>query len=231
MTWNELIQNEKRQEYYANGIIPFLQREYFEYECYPPKEMIFNAFYSISSPEDVKVVIIGQDPYHEPGQAMGLSFSVHENCIPNPPSLQNIIKEIKHEYNMDNDHYDRPLYRGDLTYLAKQGVLLLNATLTVRRGQANSHADCGWQIFTDHIIEYLDMLNKPMVFMLWGKFAQNKRVLLTGNNIKILTTSHPSPFSVNRGFFGCNHFIQCNEYLKQNGLEPIDWIGDSNYVS
>ena len=229
MTWNEFILNEQKQDYYANGIIPFLQYEYSQYECYPPKNEIFRGIFSIPSPEDVKVVILGQDPYHEPGQANGMAFSVRTEC-PNPPSLQNIIKEICNEYGVGIEE-NPPLFHGDLEYLAKQGVLLLNTTLSVRRGQANSHSECGWQIFTDHIIQYLDMLNKPIVFMLWGKYAQSKSYLITGSNAKVLRTSHPSPFSANRGFLGCNHFVQCNEFLKANGLKPIDWLGDSNYVS
>jgi uracil-DNA glycosylase len=227
MTWNDLIQNEQTKDYYANGIIPFLKEEYANYECYPPKENIFKALYSIPTPDDVKVIILGQDPYHEPGQAMGLSFSVPENCT-NPPSLKNIIKEVQHEMCIKDDSIDRPLYHGDLTYLAKQGVLLLNSTLTVRRGQANSHADCGWQQFTDTIISTLNEMNHPMVVMLWGKYAQRKSHLITGNKILVLTTSHPSPFSANRGFMGCNHFVKCNEYLKANGIEPIDWLGDTH---
>jgi uracil-DNA glycosylase len=224
MTWNEVIINEQKQDYYANGIAPFLKEEYKNYKCYPEKENIFKALYSIPSPDDVKVVIIGQDPYHEPGQAIGLSFAVSEDCK-NPPSLNNIINEIKDEFNI-TDATDRQLYHGDLTYLAKQGVLLLNATLTVRKGRANSHANCGWQIFTDHLIEYLNTLNKPIVFMLWGRFAQSKGNLITNQNFLKLATSHPSPYSANRGFMGSGHFVQCNEFLIKNGLVPINWLGE-----
>ena len=223
MTWNEILQNEIRQDYYANGVAPFLQEEYSKYTCYPPKENIFKAFYSIPTPEDVKVVILGQDPYHEPGQANGLAFSVTRDCV-NPPSLINIINEVFHEFNIPDGTLCN-INHGDLTCWANQGVLLLNTTLTVRRGLANSHSNCGWTIFTDHIIEYLNSLNRPMVFMLWGKYAQRKKYLVNNSNILVLTTSHPSPFSANRGFLGCNHFVKCNEYLKANGIEPIDWTG------
>lgn len=221
MTWNEILQNEIKQDYYVNGIAPFLREEYSKYTCYPNKDNIFKAFYSMPSPEDVKVVILGQDPYHEPGQANGLAFSVQRDCV-NPPSLVNIIDEVYHEFNVKGVYN---LSHGDLTCWANQGVLLLNTTLTVRRGQANSHSNCGWNIFTDHIIQYLNDLNKPMVFMLWGKYAQRKRYLVNNNHILVLTTSHPSPFSANKGFLGCNHFIKCNEYLKANGIQPIDWLG------
>lgn len=221
MTWNEILQNEISQEYYQNGIAPFLRQEYAQFECYPSKDNIFKAFYSIPSPENVKVVILGQDPYHEPGQANGLAFSVQRDCV-NPPSLNNIIDEVQHEFNVQGIN---AVNYGDLTCWAKQGVLLLNTTLTVRRGQANSHSGCGWTTFTDHIIQYLNSMNQPMVFMLWGKYAQRKKYLVNNNKILVLTTSHPSPFSANRGFFGCNHFVKCNEYLKANNIQPIDWTG------
>lgn len=233
MTWNEIIQNEQKQDYYANGIVPFLQEEYMKHICFPAKENIFKALYATSSPENVKVVIIGQDPYHEPGEAMGLAFSVYEN-FSNPPSLKNIIQEVTNEYSEKaiikqdtGKQIIKPckLLDGNLSFWATQGVLLLNASLTVRCHFPNSHANCGWQIFTDHIIEYLDKLNQPMVFMLWGKFAQNKARLLTNKNICVLKTSHPSPLSAYRGFMGCGHFKQCNDYLVQHNLTPIDWLG------
>lgn len=223
MTWNELIKNEKEQDYYANHLAPLMRNEYENFVCYPAKENIFKALYSIKSPEDVKVVIIGQDPYHEPGQAMGLSFSVPTD-VKNPPSLQNIIKEIQRETNISKE-FNCQLYSGDLTFWAEQGVLLLNSTLTVRKGNANSHANSGWQTFTDHIIQAIDEINNPVVYMLWGKFAQNKMKLITGSNALVLTASHPSPFSANRGFFGCDHFIKCNGYLRNQGLEGINWFG------
>lgn len=216
MTWNELISKEQHKHYYID-MVPILRSEYSNYECYPSKENIFKAMYSIKSPEDVKVVIIGQDPYHEPGQAMGLSFSVPNDVLA-PPSLVNIINELEREYNTKYNNGN------DLTFWANQGVLLLNSTLTVRRGKANSHANIGWQIFTDNIIEYLGSLNKPMVFMLWGKFAKSKKKLINNNSL-ILETTHPSPLSANKGFLGCDHFIKCNEYLKNNNVEQIDWFG------
>jgi uracil-DNA glycosylase len=226
MTWNEMLQNEINQDYYANGIAPFLKEEYEKYECYPPKENIFSAFYSIPSPEDVKVIIIGQDPYHEPGQANGLAFSVQHDCL-NPPSLKNIITEIYDNYSASAKKECNDIDDGDLTFLAEQGVLLLNATLTVRKGEANSHANCGWQIFTDNIIRQICELGNPLVFMLWGKFAQKKEnLIMNTSNTKtlVLKTSHPSPFSANRGFLGCKHFAKCNSFLVKNGISEINWL-------
>lgn len=226
MTWNDIITNEQCKDYYKQ-MIPLLQEEYNNFECYPAKENIFKAFYSIPSPEDVKVVIIGQDPYHEPGQAMGLSFSVPDECK-NPPSLQNIIKEVKEEYILNNEmtFHDCQLYHGDLTFWANQGVLLLNSTLTVRKGQANSHANIGWQTFTDNVIHEMSHMPQPMVFMLWGKFAQGKmKYIEQAPNKRVITCSHPSPFSANRGFFGSNCFLRCNEFLANNNIQPIRWLG------
>ena len=217
MTWQEMISDEQKKEYYQK-MIPMLKSEYSNYECYPLKENIFKAFNSIPSPEDVKVVILGQDPYHEPGQANGLAFSVNHG-IKIPPSLVNIIKEIEFEF---QDKYKGD---GDLTYLAKQGVLLLNSTLTVRRGNANSHSSIGWQIFTDNMVKHIDSLNKPIVYMLWGNYAIKKRYLINNRLACILTAPHPSPLSANRGFFGCGHFISCNKYLEKYELPTINWLG------
>ena len=230
MTWNEMLQNEIKQDYYANGIAPFLKEEYEKYECYPPKENIFSAFYSIPSPEDVKVIIIGQDPYHEPGQANGLAFSVQHDCL-NPPSLKNIITEVYDNYPASAKKEHNDIDDGDLTFLAEQGVLLLNATLTVRKGEANAHANCGWQIFTDNIIKQICELGNPLVFMLWGKFAQKKENLImntSNNNILVLKTTHPSPFSANKGFLGCKHFSKCNKFLAKNNLKEINWLKRQN---
>ena len=233
MDWNDVLRKEVNEEYYANDIAPFLRQEYGQYECYPKKEDIFNAFRTTISPDNVKVVILGQDPYHEPGQAMGLSFSVPKEC-PNPPSLVNIIKEIQYEYCIDNNTIHYELYDGDLTFLAKQGVLLLNTTLTVRKGEANSHANCGWSTFSDNIIKLLANSKRPIVFMLWGKYAQRKKNLVSvkndGVDPLVLMTSHPSPFSANRGFMGCNHFTKCNRYLTSHGVSPINWLGEKTYV-
>ena len=224
MFWNDFLQIETQQDYYVNGIAPFLREEYSKYECYPEKNNIFKAFRETVSPDNVKVVILGQDPYHEPGQANGLAFSVSHDCQ-NPPSLQNIIKEMENEFGRKYQG------DGDLSYLAKQGVLLLNTTLTVRRGQANSHSDCGWTIFTDNIIQRLNTEQHPIVYMLWGKYAQRKEHLICNSNALILKTSHPSPFSANKGFLGCNHFRTCNYFLIKNGSQPIDWLGENVYVN
>ena len=220
ITWNEVLSKEISKEYYKNEVVPFLRQEYSSYECYPSKDNIFKAFYSIPNPSDIKVVILGQDPYHEPGQANGLAFSVKEN-VKNPPSLENIIQEIQNEYGYSTSR----LESGDLTYLANQGVLLLNSTLTVRRGQANSHSECGWQTFTDDIIRFINLLPQPIVFMLWGKYARRKKnLIINRHNRLILETSHPSPLSANKGFLGCDHFKNCNKYLIENGVQPIEWL-------
>jgi uracil-DNA glycosylase len=226
MNWNEMLQDEMNKEYYQNEVKPFLQEEYSNHECYPPKNDVFNAFYAIPSPEDVKVVIIGQDPYHGPGQANGLSFSVHRDCT-NPPSLVNIINEVYSEYPEEKENIPKDIDYGDLTFWANQGVLMLNATLTVRKGEANSHAECGWQTFTDNMIKRICELSRPIVFMLWGKFAKKKENLImntSNNNILVLKASHPSPFSATRGFLGCGHFRKCNKFLKEHGLQEIDWV-------
>jgi uracil-DNA glycosylase len=217
-TWYQFLKEETEKEYYVNSLAPFLREEYANNECYPIKDNIFNAFKAIPTPLDVKVVIIGQDPYHEPGQANGLAFSVSPE-VALPPSLKNIYKEISDEFNLEMN-----MTNGDLTYLANQGVLLLNNTLTVRKGQANSHEGKGWTEFTDNMITKISDCNTGIVFMLWGKFAQSKESLINkDNNHLILKTSHPSPFSAKRGFLGCGHFKTCNEFLIANGKQPIVW--------
>ena len=213
-SWDDILKDEFERDYYKN-IREFLKYEYSHYKIYPNMNNIFDCL-KYASYEDIKVVIIGQDPYHEEGQAHGLSFSVQPG-IAIPPSLQNIYKEL---------HDDLGCYvpnNGYLVKWAKQGVLLLNNVLTVRAHQANSHKDKGWEEFTDSIIKILNKREKPIVFMFWGACAKTKEKLVTNPNHFILKTVHPSPLSVYRGFFGCKHFSKANELLKQSGEEPIDW--------
>lgn len=213
--WFELLKDEFNTQSYKN-LEKFLGEEYRSYTVYPVAENIFNAL-NLLPYKDVKVVIIGQDPYHEPNQAMGLSFSVpKETDI--PPSLQNIYKEIQNEFGGDLPKH------GDLTYWAKQGVLLLNSVLTVRRGQANSHKNKGWEQITTKIIEKLNDRAEPIVFMLWGKNAKEIGENIDRQKHLVLTAAHPSPLSAYNGFFGCNHFVLANKFLKEHNTEPIDWI-------
>ena len=212
--WDSILNEEFEKEYFKE-IMEFIEEEYSSKTVYPPKDEIFNAFKFTPSSE-VKVVILGQDPYHEEGQAHGLAFSTPEGR-PIPRSLKNIFKEINEEYN-----YPIP-DSGCLEKWAKQGVFLLNTVLTVREGEANSHSDCGWQTFTDNVIKALDKQPQPIAFLLWGKQAEKKIELLENPNHLVLVTSHPSPFSARRGFFGCNHFRLANEYLRKNDIKEIDW--------
>ena len=212
--WDSILNEEFEKEYFKE-IMEFIEEEYSSKTVYPPKDEIFNAFKFTPSSE-VKVVILGQDPYHEEGQAHGLAFSTPEGRAI-PRSLKNIFKEIEDEYN-----YPIP-DSGCLEKWAKQGVFLLNTVLTVREGEANSHSDCGWQTFTDNVIKALDKQSQPIAFLLWGKQAEKKMELLENPNHLVLVTSHPSPFSARRGFFGCNHFRLANEYLRKNDIEEIDW--------
>lgn len=212
--WDSILNEEFEKEYFKD-IMEFIDEEYSSKTVYPPKEEIFNAF-KFTPASKVKVVILGQDPYHEEGQAHGLAFSTPEGR-PIPRSLKNIFKEIEDEYN-----YPIP-DSGCLEKWAKQGVFLLNTVLTVREGEANSHSDCGWQTFTDNVIKALNEQPQPIVFLLWGKQAEKKMELLENPNHLVLVTSHPSPFSARRGFFGCNHFRLANEYLRKNDIEEIDW--------
>ncbi len=216
--WDELLKDEFQKDYYQN-LKKFLIKEYKTQTIYPDMYDIFNAM-KYTSYQDVKVVILGQDPYHEPGQAHGLSFSVKKGVEP-PPSLKNIFKEINDELNIDNSGK-----HGELTNWAKSGILLLNTVLTVRRGMANSHKDKGWELFTDRIISLLNEREKPVVFLLWGNNAKAKKKLITGKQHLVLTSAHPSPLSAYHGFFGCGHFAQTNEFLKANGMEPVNWSID-----
>jgi uracil-DNA glycosylase len=212
--WDLALKEEFEKEYFQK-IMEFIDGEYNEKTIYPPYDEIFNAF-KLTELSNVKVVILGQDPYHEEGQAHGLAFSTPEGR-PIPRSLKNIFKEINTEYN-----YPIP-ESGCLESWANQGVFLLNTVLTVEAGNANSHSKCGWQTFTDNVIRILNNQNHPIVFMLWGKQAEKKKELITNPNHLVLITSHPSPFSARRGFLGCNHFRLANEYLAKNNMEEINW--------
>lgn len=212
--WDEQLKTEWEKEYYRR-LRSILAKEYKTQTVYPDMYDIFNAL-KYTSYRDIKVVILGQDPYHGPGQAHGLSFSVKPG-VAVPPSLQNIYKELQEDLGCT------PPENGDLTQWAKQGVLLLNATLTVRAGSPNSHQNLGWQELTDTIIKILNERETPMVFLLWGKNAKQKKELITNPAHKILTAAHPSPFSAQHGFFGCRHFSKANAFLIETGQKPIDW--------
>ncbi len=212
--WDELLKEEFQKEYYQK-LRQILAHEYKTQTIYPDMHDIFNAIRTTDYP-DVKAVILGQDPYHGPGQAHGLCFSVQPGVEP-PPSLKNIYKELNTELGI-------PIPQtGYLLPWAKQGVLLLNTVLTVRAGQANSHKNLGWEILTDRIISLLNERETPMVFLLWGANARAKQALITNPNHLILSCAHPSPLSAYNGFFGCGHFQKCNEFLESHGMEPIDW--------
>ena len=214
-SWREHIGAEFEKPYFS-ALTDFGRREYTTTTCYPPGSLIFNAF-NLCPFDRVKVVIIGQDPYHEPGQAQGLSFSVPEG-VPFPPSLQNIFKEIQ----LDLGKPIPPT--GDLTRWAEQGVLLLNATLTVRAHQAASHQRHGWEQFTDAAIRALNAERENLVFILWGGYARSKAQLIDRSRHLVLESVHPSPLSANRGgWFGNHHFSQCNAYLREHGEQEIDW--------
>ena len=212
--WDEILKDEFQSDYYAQ-IRETLKQEYASHEIYPPMQDIFNAL-RYTSYSDVKAVLLGQDPYHGPGQAHGLCFSVRPGVAP-PPSLQNIFKELQSDMGLPAPH------SGCLIPWAKEGVLMLNTTLTVRRGQANSHTKIGWTKFTDAIIQKLNDHEQPIVFLLWGSNARSKKALITNPNHLILETVHPSPLSAHQGFFGSRHFSQCNEFLMAHGIAPIDW--------
>lgn len=212
--WDIMLQDEFDRPYFKR-LENFLTEERARYEIYPPQEDVFNAL-RYSSFQDTKVVILGQDPYHEPGQAHGLCFSVNKG-VTIPPSLVNIYKEI------ENDLGIKMPGHGYLADWAKQGVLLLNTVLTVRRGQANSHKGKGWEIFTDRVVEILNQRQKPMVFILWGANAKSKTELITNKEHMVITGAHPSPLSAWKGFFGGRYFSKANRYLEITGQEPVDW--------
>lgn len=213
--WDNVLKGEFDKEYYLK-LRRFLKSEYANHTVYPDMYDIFNRL-KYTPYADVKVVILGQDPYHEPGQAHGLSFSVQKG-VALPPSLVNIYKEISDEFGVQ-----MPKDCGCLTDWAKQGVLLLNSTLTVRAHRANSHSKRGWQIFTDNVIKKLNEREKPVVFMLWGSNARSKKAFIDTDRHLVLECAHPSPLSAYRGFFGCGHFIKANEFLARHGEKPIDW--------
>ena len=214
-SWQKVLQDEFDKDYFKE-LVQFVKQEYQKTTCYPPGSLIFNAFDHCPF-DDTKVVILGQDPYHGKGQAQGLCFSVPDH-IPQPPSLENIFKEIKTDIG-------KPVPQsGNLTRWADQGVLLLNATLSVRAHQAGSHQNKGWEKFTNRVIQTLSEEKESLVFLLWGGFAKKKKNLIDKDKHLILTSGHPSPLSANKGnWFGNQHFSKTNDYLKQKGKSPIEW--------
>ncbi len=213
-SWKEVLTDEFNKPYFEQ-LKHFLIEEKRHYAIYPPGQLIFNAFNQTPF-NKLKVVILGQDPYHGKGQAHGLSFSVPDGVLP-PPSLQNIFKEINTDVGTPTPQ------SGNLTRLAEQGVMLLNAILTVRAGKAATHHDRGWEHFTDTVIQKISEHRSGVVFLLWGKYARNKKVLIDRGKHLILEAPHPSPYSAGYGFFGCKHFSKANEYLIKNGSEAIEW--------
>jgi uracil-DNA glycosylase len=213
-SWKEHLNSEFEKPYFG-ALTSFVKGEYLNKTIYPPPAQIFNAFEKCKW-DNLKVVILGQDPYHGPRQANGLAFSVNPE-IQKPPSLVNIYKEIA------NDTGEKPLPNGDLSSWAEQGVLLLNATLTVQAARAASHQGKGWEEFTDAVIKKVSDEKEHMVFILWGNYARKKKILIDGSKHLILESAHPSPLSAHNGFFGNHHFSKANEYLKEYGLEPIRW--------
>lgn len=213
--WYDLLKNEYEKQYFVD-IMNFLEKESLSKTIFPPKDEIFRALEKLPY-DKVKVVIIGQDPYHGENEAHGLAFSVKKG-VKIPPSLRNIFKELKNEY----EDFEIP-NNGCLMPWVEEGVLLLNATLTVEKDKANSHKNIGWQNFTDKIIELINQKEEPVVFLLWGNFAISKRILITNPKHLILESVHPSPLSASRGFFGNGHFVKVNEFLEKNGIKPINW--------
>ena len=212
-SWDEILKDEFKKDYYLK-LREFLKEEYSTRIIYPDMYNIFNAL-KYTAYEDVKVVLLGQDPYHEPGQAQGLCFSVPSD-FKKPPSLVNMYKELKDELGIDRTS-------GSLEDWARQGVLLLNAVLTVRKGAAGSHAGQGWEVFTDRVIEILNDREDPCIFLLWGGYARKKKALITNSRHYVLESAHPSPLSAHNGFFGNGHFKKVNEILESLGKDPIDW--------
>lgn len=213
-SWKEALSDEFKKDYFEK-LTKMIRAAYLSDTVFPPPKLVFNAF-ALCPFDTVKVVILGQDPYHGLGQAHGLSFSVPNGVKP-PPSLQNIYKEIATDLGIDIPA------SGNLERWAKQGVLLMNATLTVQMGKAGSHQELGWEIFTDAVIKKISDEKEHVVFLLWGKFAQGKSSLIDAQKHLILTAAHPSPFSVHNGFFGSRHFSKTNLYLLKHNIEPIDW--------
>ena len=213
--WNKYLEKEYEKDYFKK-LKEFIVHEYATKTIYPAKKDIFNCF-KLTDFDQVKVVIIGQDPYHQPNQAVGLAFSVPSD-VPIPPSLRNIYQELSNDLGVDIKKKN-----GDLTIWAKQGVLLLNAIMSVERGKPLSHKDKGWEIFTNNILSYLNDTDKPKVFILWGNYARSRKVIITNPKHLIIESPHPSPFSAYYGFFGSKPFSRTNEFLISNGLEPIKW--------
>ena len=213
-SWGQKLKEEFEKDYFLN-LVQFVKQEYETQTIYPPGKLIFSAFDHCSF-EDLKVVIIGQDPYHGPNQANGLCFSVADG-IRQPPSLQNIFKEIKEDLNIQIPA------SGNLERWASQGVLLLNATLTVRANTPGSHQDKGWEQFTDAVIKLISDQKENVVFLLWGAYAQKKGAIIDNKKHHVLSSAHPSPFAAYRGFFGNKHFSKTNAYLRQLGVDEIDW--------
>ena len=214
-SWKEILKDEFAKPYFAQIPLHLKTEKEQGKKIFPPGSLIFNAF-NTTPFDKVKVVLLGQDPYHGPGQAHGLCFSV-PNGIPPPPSLINIFKEL-------HDDIGVPVpSNGNLTHWAEQGVFLLNASLTVRSGEPMSHSKIGWAEFTDTVIKKISEKKNHIVFLLWGKFAQEKRILIDESKHLILKAAHPSPLSASAGFFGCKHFSKTNEYLVKSGIDPIDW--------
>lgn len=212
--WDEKLSVVEKSEGF-NKFMKIIDHEYETKTIYPLKENIFNAL-KLTSFKDTKVVIVGQDPYHGEGEAHGLSFSV-QDPTPLPPSLKNIYKEMKEDLGIE------PAKSGDLTKWAKEGVLLLNSTLTVVKDTPNSHSKLGWNLFTDYIIKLLNAKEEPVVFILWGNFARSKKEFITNPKHLVIESAHPSPFSARNGFFGSKPFSRTNEFLRKNNLEEIDW--------
>lgn len=212
--WDTVLDSEYHKEYFAN-IVKFVNKVYKEKTIFPPKARILSAL-DITDYNDVKVVILGQDPYHGIGEANGLAFSVNDG-VKIPPSLKNIYKELHDDLGIEIPN------TGNLESWAKEGVLLLNSVLTVEKDKPASHKNIGWETFTDSIIKKLNERDKPIVFILWGNFAKSKKELITNPKHLVLTSSHPSPFSVNYGFFGSKPFSKTNEFLRRNGIKEIDW--------
>ena len=214
-SWKDVLKSEFNKPYFQQ-IVTFLKMEKATGKTvFPPGSLIFNAF-NTTHFDKVKIVLLGQDPYHGPGQAHGLSFSVPDGITP-PPSLMNIFKELQNDLGL------QPPRSGNLTKWAFNGVLLLNASLTVRVNEPMSHSKMGWAEFTNAVITKLSALRKNIVFLLWGKFAQEKQLLIDETKHFVLKAAHPSPYSANNGFFGCKHFSKANEYLMKNGIDPVDW--------
>ena len=214
-SWKEALKDEFHKPYFEQAALHIKTEKSLGKTIYPPGSLIFNAF-NTTPFDKIKVVILGQDPYHGPGQAHGLCFSV-QNGVPPPPSLFNIYKELHSDIGFRIPNH------GNLTAWAQQGVFLLNASLTVRAGEPMSHSKIGWASFTDNVIKTISDKKENVVFILWGKFAQEKKVLIDETKHFVLRSAHPSPLSANAGFFGCRHFSKTNEYLVKNGIEPIDW--------